>query len=154
MPAGVAKGFPQKLNFTERLSEGRMELSPLIRGATAVLASATATLHFTAWSPTPVGSSPAGGSRWGVGELVDNGWEWTDTPFVPFPGFAPYMTSYPDYSKDFFDGKHFVLKGASWATAAELLRPSFRNWYQAHYPYVFAKFRCAFSDTNRSGNIP
>jgi formylglycine-generating enzyme required for sulfatase activity len=23
-----------------------------------------------------------------------------------------------------------------------LLRPAFRNWYQAHYPYVFAKFRC------------
>jgi formylglycine-generating enzyme required for sulfatase activity len=52
------------------------------------------------------------------------------------------MSAYPDYSKDFFDGKHFVLKGASWATAAELLRPSFRNWYQVHYPYVFAKFRC------------
>jgi ergothioneine biosynthesis protein EgtB len=97
---------------------------------------------FTAWSPMPVGSGPGGNSRWGVGELVGNGWEWTDTPFAPFPGFKPYMTSYPDYSKDFFDGKHFVLKGASWATAPELIRPSFRNWYQAHYPYVFAKFRC------------
>jgi ergothioneine biosynthesis protein EgtB len=101
--------------------------------------------NFTAWSPSPVGSHPARFSRWGVGELVGNGWEWTDTPFAPFPGFAPYMTSYPDYSKDFFDGKHFVLKGASWATAAELIRPSFRNWYQAHYPYVFAKFRCVSS---------
>jgi ergothioneine biosynthesis protein EgtB len=98
--------------------------------------------NFTAWSPTPVGSNPAGASRWGVGELVGNGWEWTDTPFAPFSGFTPYMASYSDYSKDFFDGKHFVLKGASWATAPELIRPSFRNWYQAHYPYVFAKFRC------------
>ena len=98
--------------------------------------------NFTSWSPTPVGSSPAGSSRWGVSELVGNGWEWTATPFAPFPGFTPYMTGYPDYSKDFFDGKHFVLKGASWATAQELIRPSFRNWYQAHYPYVFAKFRC------------
>ena len=53
---------------------------------------------------------------------------------------------YPGYSADFFDGKHFVLKGASWATAAELVRRSFRNWYQAHYPYVFAKFRCASTD--------
>lgn len=94
------------------------------------------------WAPVPAGAYPAGASRWGVGELVGNGWEWTDTPFAPFPGFAPYMTGYPDYSKDFFDGKHFVLKGASWATPRGLVRPTFRNWYQAHYPYVFAKFRC------------
>ena len=100
---------------------------------------------FAAWSPTPVGSSPSGCSRWGVHELVGNGWEWTDTPFGPFPGFAPYMTEYREYSADFFDGKHFVLKDASWATVAGLIRPSFRNWYQAHYPYVFAKFRCVSS---------
>jgi ergothioneine biosynthesis protein EgtB len=97
---------------------------------------------FISWSPTPVGSYPAGASRWGVAELVGNGWELTETAFAPFPGFAPYISSYPDYSKDFFDGKHFVVKGASWATAAELIRPSFRNWYQVHYSYVFAKFRC------------
>jgi ergothioneine biosynthesis protein EgtB len=103
--------------------------------------------NFTAWSPTPVGAFPAGASRWGVGELFGNGWEWTDSPFAPFAGFSPYMTRYPDYSTDFFDGKHFVLKGASWATAPELLRPSFRNWYQVHYPHVFAKFRCV-SDTD------
>jgi ergothioneine biosynthesis protein EgtB len=104
--------------------------------------------NFSAWSPTPVGSYAAGASRWGVGELAGNGWEWTDSPFAPFPSFFPYMTRYPDYSKDFFDDKHFVLKGASWATAPELLRPSFRNWYQVHYPYVFAKFRCV-SDAGR-----
>jgi formylglycine-generating enzyme required for sulfatase activity len=68
---------------------------------------------FAAWSPTPVGSSPGGASRWGVLELVGNGWELTDTPFAPLPGFTPYMRTYPDYSQDFFDGKHFVLKGAS-----------------------------------------
>ncbi|HXL46969.1 MAG TPA: SUMF1/EgtB/PvdO family nonheme iron enzyme, partial [Candidatus Binatia bacterium] len=55
------------------------------------------------------------------------------------------IPGYEGYSADFFDGKHFVLKGASWATAAELVRRSFRNWFQAHYPYVFAKFRCVAS---------
>ena len=97
---------------------------------------------FAAWSPVPAGSRVEGRSRWGVDDLVGNGWELTDTPFSPLPGFTPYMSTYPDYSRDFFDGKHFVVKGASWATDAELLRPSFRNWYQAHYPYVFAEFRC------------
>ena len=100
--------------------------------------------NFIHWSPKPVGSHPDGISPWGIHELCGNGWEWTDTPFAPFPGFAPQET-YPEYYADFFEGRHFVLKGASWATAARLIRPSFRNWYQAHYPYVFAKFRCVSS---------
>jgi len=97
---------------------------------------------FVNWSPTPVGAHSPGASAWGVHELVGNGWELTDTPFAPFPRFSAYIPRYPGYSADFFDGRHYVLKGASWATAAELTRRSFRNWYQAQYPYVFAKFRC------------
>jgi ergothioneine biosynthesis protein EgtB len=97
---------------------------------------------FTDWAPRPVGSRPEGVSAWGVHELVGNGWEWTETAFAPLPGFHAYIPGYPGYSADFFDGKHYVLKGASWATDAQLVRRSFRNWYQARYPYVFAKFRC------------
>ncbi|HEY5340975.1 MAG TPA: SUMF1/EgtB/PvdO family nonheme iron enzyme, partial [Candidatus Aquilonibacter sp.] len=63
------------------------------------------------------------------------------TPFAPFPGFEP-MASYPQYSTDFFDGKHYVMKGASPVTARELIRPSFRNWFYGDYPYTYAKFRC------------
>jgi ergothioneine biosynthesis protein EgtB len=100
--------------------------------------------HFRHASPLPVGSHPAGASAWGVHELVGNGWEWTRTPFAPFPGFEP-MPRYPGYSADFFDGEHFVLLGGSWATDETLLRPTFRNWFQPHYPYVFSKFRCARS---------
>ncbi len=99
--------------------------------------------NFHNWSPTPSGSHPDGASAWGVQDLMGNGWEWTSSPFAPFAGFQPYIETYPDYSADFFDGKHYVLKGASWATAKELFRPSFRNWYQGRYPYVFAKFRTA-----------
>jgi ergothioneine biosynthesis protein EgtB len=96
---------------------------------------------FARWSPSPVGVADDDNPL-GIKDLVGNGWEWTTTPFRPFPGFSPYIAGYKEYSADFFDGKHFVLKGGSWATALELVRPSFRNWYQAHYPYVFAKFRC------------
>ena len=91
--------------------------------------------------PVPVGSRPEGTSAWGVQDLIGNGWEWTSTPFAGFDGFAP-MASYPAYSADFFDGRHFVLKGASPATPGPLVRRTFRNWFQARYPYVFAKFRC------------
>ena len=96
---------------------------------------------FSSWDPQPAGSHPAGASAWGVDDLVGNGWEWTSTTFAPFPGFRT-MASYPEYSADFFDGEHFVMKGASPATARELLRPSFRNWFRARYPYVYATFRC------------
>ena len=53
------------------------------------------------------------------------------------------MTSTRKYSADFFDGEHYVMKGASPATARELLRPSFRNWFRPQYPYVYATFRLA-----------
>jgi ergothioneine biosynthesis protein EgtB len=97
---------------------------------------------FSSWDPQAAGSHPAGASGWGVEDMVGNGWEWTSTTFGPFPGFQT-MASYPEYSVDFFDGEHFVMKGASAATARELLRPTFRNWFRGRYPYVYATFRCA-----------
>lgn len=99
---------------------------------------------FVSWDPMPAGSFPAGASAWGVHDLVGNGWEWTSTAFGGFDGFEP-MPSYPVYSADFFDGRHFVMKGASPVTARELVRRSFRNWFRPEYPYVFAKFRCVQS---------
>jgi formylglycine-generating enzyme required for sulfatase activity len=73
-----------------------------------------------------------------------NGWEWTSTVFGPFPGFEPFPF-YRNYSAPFFDGQHYVLKGASQRTAARFLRPSFRNWFRPGYPYVYATFRLAES---------
>jgi ergothioneine biosynthesis protein EgtB len=96
---------------------------------------------FKQWDPAPTGSHPEGASAFGVHDLVGNGWEWTRTPFAPFPGFVP-MPFYPGYSANFFDGKHYVMKGGSPRTAACMLRRSFRNWFQPHYPYVYATFRC------------
>ena len=94
------------------------------------------------WAPTPVGTHPGGASAWGVQDLIGDGWEWTNSVFAGLPGFSAYIPGYAGYSADFFDGKHYVLKGGSWATADDLVRPTFRNWFQAHYPYVFATFRC------------
>lgn len=78
----------------------------------------------------------------GLVELVGNGWEWTSTVFAGFPGFQP-MPHYPGYSADFFDGRHFVVMGASPATPRVLIRPSFRNWYRENYQYAYTTFRCA-----------
>jgi iron(II)-dependent oxidoreductase len=92
---------------------------------------------FFAWNPTPVS-----GQNGDLGQLVGNGWEWTSSPFGGFPGFKPFL-HYPGYSADFFDGVHFVLKGASPVTPAALVRRSFRNWFQGQYRYAYTAFRCA-----------
>ena len=96
---------------------------------------------FERWDPAPVTSFPAGQSSFGVNGMVGNGWEWTSTVFRPLPGFEPF-SFYRGYSADFFDGKHYVMKGGSARTAACMLRRSFRNWFQPHYQYVYAGFRC------------
>ena len=97
---------------------------------------------FHQWDPLDVDAHPGGDSSFGVSQLVGNGWEWTATKFGPFPGFEP-RPFYPDYSRNFFDDEHYVMKGGSPVTAARLLRRSFRNWFRPNYPYVYASFRMA-----------
>jgi gamma-glutamyl hercynylcysteine S-oxide synthase len=96
---------------------------------------------FVRWSPVPVNAFPEGQSAFGVHGMLGNGWEWTSTEFAPFPGFAPFPF-YRGYSADFFDGKHFVMKGGSARTTACMLRRTFRNWFQAHYQFIYTGFRC------------
>ena len=91
--------------------------------------------------PCSVHAHPQGASAFGVHDMLGNGWEWTRTPFAPFAGFTAHP-DYPGYSADFFDEAHFVIKGGSMATAAPLLRRSFRNWFQPQYPYIYATIRC------------
>jgi ergothioneine biosynthesis protein EgtB len=97
--------------------------------------------HHRRWDATAVDAHPEGASAFGVFDLLGNGWEWTRSPFGPLPGFEPF-SFYPGYSANFFDGKHFVMKGGSARTDACMIRRSFRNWFQPHYPYVYSTFRC------------
>lgn len=87
-------------------------------------------------------------TEWEVASRIGDGlgdvglvWEWTDTPFAPFPGFRP--DPYREYSQPWF-GDHVVLKGGSWLTHPDLKRSGFRNFYRPHRDDVFAGFRtCA-----------
>ncbi|MBV9085004.1 MAG: SUMF1/EgtB/PvdO family nonheme iron enzyme [Acidobacteriaceae bacterium] len=107
----------------------------------AVPTPAHGNFNFWRWEPEPVYATPAGDSAFGVSQLTGNAWQWTSTAFGPFPGFKPRET-YAGYSANFFDGEHYVMKGASSRTAARLLRRSFRNWFRRDYPYTYATFRC------------
>ncbi|MBZ5695128.1 MAG: SUMF1/EgtB/PvdO family nonheme iron enzyme [Acidobacteriia bacterium] len=97
--------------------------------------------HHRRWDAAAVDAHPAGASAFGVADLIGNGWEWTSTVFGPLPGFEAF-SFYPGYSANFFDGKHFVMKGGSPRTDSCMLRRPFRNWFQPHYPHVYATFRC------------
>jgi iron(II)-dependent oxidoreductase len=95
----------------------------------------------TQWGTTPVGSFPAGASATGCLDMNGNVWEWTSTTFAGFQGFEPFP--YPEYSAEWFDGDHRVLKGGSWATSPSVLRTSFRNFFRRPFRIAFAGLRLA-----------
>lgn len=67
---------------------------------------------FQHFHPTSV--TQKGGRLSGRGDL-GGVWEWTSSTLERHPGFQP-MGLYPAYTDDFFDGKHNIVLGGSWAT--------------------------------------
>ena len=68
-------------------------------------------------------------------------WEWCDDAFAAYAGFSPFP--YDEYSLPWFDGAHFVARGASRHTEADVIRPGFRNFYPPTHRHVFAGLRLA-----------
>lgn len=85
------------------------------------------------WEYAALSSHPA--LRWG--DL----WEWTCTPFEPYPGFS--ADAYREYSEPCFM-THQVLRGASFATRLRMRSPKFRNFCLPERGDMFVGFRtCA-----------
>jgi len=96
---------------------------------------------FEKWSTSPVRAFPGGASPYGVLDMTGNIWEWTSDAFSGYDGFRAFP--YPEYSQEWFDGDHRVLKGGSWATRGPLLRTSFRNFFRKQFRIAFSGIRCA-----------
>lgn len=93
--------------------------------------------------PVQVGSLPRGASGYRVEQLLGDVYEWTATPFGGYPGFSSFP--YPEYSEVFFDDPEYrVLRGASWATAVDVARNTFRNWDYRERRQLFAGIRLAW----------
>ena len=93
-----------------------------------------------------VAAYPEGDSAFGCRQMIGNVWEWTATPFYPFPG---YILDYPykEYSAPWF-GDRKVLKGGAWATRSRLAYNTFRNFFPPNRNDVFAGFRtCALQES-------
>jgi len=90
----------------------------------------------------PVASAalPSTDSARGLRQMLGNVWEWTSTPFSPYPGFEP--GPYREYSAPWF-GNHRVLRGGCFATHQRLVHNRWRNFYMPDRGDVFAGFRMA-----------
>ncbi|KIK01888.1 hypothetical protein K443DRAFT_97895 [Laccaria amethystina LaAM-08-1] len=100
-----------------------------------------ANVGFRNWHPVPATTGSARSSGKGSNGGV---WEWTSTVLDKVDGFVP-SSLYPGYSMDFFDGKHQVVLGGSYATIPRISeRRTFRNWYQRNYPYSWVGGRVAY----------
>jgi L-histidine Nalpha-methyltransferase / hercynylcysteine S-oxide synthase len=67
---------------------------------------------FQNWTPTAV--SQSGDHLCGQSDF-GGVWEWTSSTLKKWDGFES-QASYPGYTADFFDGKHNIILGGSWAT--------------------------------------
>lgn len=69
-------------------------------------------------------------------------WEWTSSPYSPYPGYRATMDAFGEYNGKFMINQ-MVLRGGCLATPANHYRPTYRNFYQAAQRWCFSGIRLA-----------
>jgi ergothioneine biosynthesis protein EgtB len=86
--------------------------------------------------PTP----PAEGE--GLKQLYNHCWQWTQSAYSPYPGFAPNAGAIGEYNGKFMSNQ-VVLRGGSCVSKSEQLRPSYRNFFYPQDRWQFSGIRLA-----------
>jgi ergothioneine biosynthesis protein EgtB len=95
-------------------------------------------LETRALRPLPAEGPSGGKPRQMFGDV----WEWTQSAYLPYPGYRPHPGALGEYNGKFMVSQQ-VLRGGSCATPTGHTRATYRNFFYPHQRWQFMGLRLA-----------